>query len=221
MKRKLFFILLPVVIAITATAQVKHTFRFNEQKFLLDGKPFRIISGEMHPARIPHQYWRHRIQMAKAMGCNTIAAYIFWNYHENTPGNFDFSTDNKNISEFLKICKEENLWVILRPGPYVCAEWDLGGNTDVNGDYRGTDLKVHHAENFTNYSVFSFWDTHRALHPLMNMINKKRTGDWINTFLAQYKYGGMLPVWELSGNETFCMIGYHSVPVIVDAYQKG
>jgi predicted alpha-1,2-mannosidase len=93
--------------------------------------------------------------------------------------------------------------------------------TDVNGDYRGTDGAVHKAEGFTNYSVFSLWDTHRALHPLMNMINQKRSGDWINTFLAQYQYGGMLPVWELSGNETFCMIGYHSVPVIVDAYQKG
>ncbi len=93
--------------------------------------------------------------------------------------------------------------------------------TDVNGEYRGTDLKVHRATDFTNYSVFSLWDTHRALHPLMSIINRKRTGDWINTFLVQYKYGGMLPVWELSGNETFCMIGYHSVPVIADAYQKG
>lgn len=93
--------------------------------------------------------------------------------------------------------------------------------TDVNGEYRGTDLKVHQAKDFTNYSVFSLWDTHRALHPLMTIINRKRTTDWINTFLAQYQQGGMLPVWELSGNETFCMIGYHSVPVIVDAYQKG
>jgi predicted alpha-1,2-mannosidase len=93
--------------------------------------------------------------------------------------------------------------------------------TDINGQYRGTDLKIHKADNFTNYSVFSLWDTHRALHPLMTIINRKRTNDWINTFLAQYQYGGMLPVWELSGNETFCMIGYHSVPVIVDAYQKG
>ncbi|HJW16591.1 MAG TPA: GH92 family glycosyl hydrolase [Flavisolibacter sp.] len=93
--------------------------------------------------------------------------------------------------------------------------------TDINGQFRGTDLKIHHADNFTNYSVFSLWDTHRALHPLMTIINRKRTNDWINTFLAQYKAGGMLPVWELSGNETFCMIGYHSVPVIVDAYQKG
>ena len=93
--------------------------------------------------------------------------------------------------------------------------------TDVNGDYRGTDGKVHKAEGFSNYSVFSLWDTYRALHPLMTIINRKRTNDWINTFLAQYKYGGMLPVWELSANETFCMIGYHSVPVITDAFQKG
>jgi len=93
--------------------------------------------------------------------------------------------------------------------------------TDVNGDYRGTDGNVHQAKGFTNYSVFSLWDTYRALHPLMTITNRQRTNDWIKTFLAQYKYGGMLPVWELSANETFCMIGYHSVPVIVDAYQKG
>jgi predicted alpha-1,2-mannosidase len=92
---------------------------------------------------------------------------------------------------------------------------------DVDGSFRSTDGNVHKANGFINHSVFSLWDTYRALHPLMNIINKKRTGDWINTFLAQYKYGGMLPVWELSGNETFCMIGYHSVPVIADAFKKG
>jgi len=92
---------------------------------------------------------------------------------------------------------------------------------DVDGQFRGTDLKVHRSSNTTNYSVFSLWDTYRAYHPLMSIINQKRTSDWISTFLMEYKYGGMLPVWELSGNETFCMIGYHSVPVIVDAYQKG
>ena len=92
---------------------------------------------------------------------------------------------------------------------------------DVDGQYRGTDLKVHKATGFTNYTVFSLWDTYRAYNPLMTIINQTKTADWINTFLQQYKYGGMLPVWELSGNETFCMIGYHSVPVIVDAYQKG
>lgn len=93
--------------------------------------------------------------------------------------------------------------------------------TDINGEYRGTDLKVYKADGFTNYSVFSLWDTHRALHPLHTLLNKQRTNDWINTFLAQYKAGGMLPVWELSGNETYCMIGYHAVPVITDAWKKG
>jgi beta-galactosidase GanA len=102
-------------------------FSISKDQFLMDGKPFQIISGEMHPARIPQEYWRHRIQMAKAMGCNTIAAYVFWNYHESTPGKFDFKTGNKDIAGFLKICKEEGMWVIFRPGPYVCAEWDFGG----------------------------------------------------------------------------------------------
>jgi predicted alpha-1,2-mannosidase len=92
---------------------------------------------------------------------------------------------------------------------------------DVDGKYRGTDDKIHVANGFHNYSVFSLWDTYRAYHPLMSIINKDKTLQWIKSFLQQYKNGGMLPVWELSGNETFCMIGYHSVPVIVDAYKKG
>ena len=81
----------------------------------------------MHPARIPSEYWRHRIRMAKAMGCNTISAYIFWNYHESEEGVYDFTTGNHNIGEFIKIVQEEDMWLILRPGPYVCAEWELGG----------------------------------------------------------------------------------------------
>jgi predicted alpha-1,2-mannosidase len=92
---------------------------------------------------------------------------------------------------------------------------------DVDGKFRGTDLKIHQAKNFTNYTVFSLWDTYRALDPLMTILQPKIMNDWINTFLAQYKYGGMTPTWELSGNETNVMIGHHSVPVIVDAYQKG
>jgi len=105
----------------------KNTFSLSKTEFLLNGKPFQIISGEMHPARIPRIYWRNRIQMAKAMGCNTIAAYVFWNYHESKPGVFDFKTDNHDIGEFIKVCQQEGMWVILRPGPYVCAEWDFGG----------------------------------------------------------------------------------------------
>jgi beta-galactosidase len=107
-------------------AQNTHKFTLSTDNFLLDGKPFQIISGEMHPARIPKIYWRNRIQMAKAMGCNTIAVYLFWNYFEQEPGEFDFS-DNRDFVTFLNICKEEHMWVLLRPGPYVCAEWDFGG----------------------------------------------------------------------------------------------
>ena len=92
---------------------------------------------------------------------------------------------------------------------------------DVDRQYLGTDKKPHTAEGFTPYTIFSLWDTYRAYHPLMTIIDTHRTTDFINTFLSHYKNGGLLPVWELAGNETFCMIGYHSVPVIVDAYMKG
>jgi predicted alpha-1,2-mannosidase len=92
---------------------------------------------------------------------------------------------------------------------------------DVDGKFRGRDLKVHQAEGYDYYTVFSLWDTFRAAHPLYTLTEPKRDNDFIRTFLRQYEDGGMLPVWELSGNETDCMIGYHSVPVIVDAYMKG
>ncbi|MEO6612070.1 MAG: beta-galactosidase family protein [Chitinophagaceae bacterium] len=111
----------------TSFPQSKHIFSLGKAEFLLDSKPIQLISGEMHPARIPREYWRHRIQMAKAMGCNTIAAYVFWNYHESQPGIFDFNSENRDIATFIKICQQENMWVLLRPGPYVCAEWDFGG----------------------------------------------------------------------------------------------
>ena len=92
---------------------------------------------------------------------------------------------------------------------------------DVDGRYRGRDFKIHKAEGFNYYTVFSLWDTFRAYHPLMTIIDRKRTLDFIKTFLAEYEQGGMLPVWELSSNETECMIGYHSVSVIADASVKG
>ncbi|MFM8431928.1 MAG: GH92 family glycosyl hydrolase [Bacteroidota bacterium] len=93
--------------------------------------------------------------------------------------------------------------------------------SDVNGEYRGRDGKIHKAVGYTHYSVFSLWDTFRAWHPLMTLIDRKRTSDYIKTFLAQYKEGGLLPVWELWSNETECMIGYHSIPVITDAWMNG
>lgn len=125
--KKLIVIVSLVIFCLHVSAQQKHIFSLSKNDFLLDGKPLQIISGEMHPARIPHEYWRHRIQMAKAMGCNTIAAYVFWNYQQQPSGSFDFKTGNHNIAEFIKICQEEGMWVLLRPGPYVCAEWDFGG----------------------------------------------------------------------------------------------
>jgi len=125
---KIFTLLiLAFFISTAAFAQAKHNFSLAKNEFLLDGKPFQIISGEMHPARIPREYWRQRIQMAKAMGCNTIAAYIFWNYHEQKEGVFDFKSGNRDIAAFIRICQQEGMWVLLRPGPYVCAEWDFGG----------------------------------------------------------------------------------------------
>ena len=92
---------------------------------------------------------------------------------------------------------------------------------DVDGRYRGRDLEIHTADGFDYYTVFSLWDTYRATHPLFTIIERERTVDFIETMLAQYEQGGMLPVWELSANETGTMIGYHSIPVIADAWVKG
>ncbi len=94
-------------------------------------------------------------------------------------------------------------------------------NMDVDAQYRGRDNQLHKAIGFDYYSVFSLWDTYRAAHPLYTIIDRKRSLDYIKTFLAQYKEGGRLPVWELASCETDCMIGYHSIPVIVDAFEKG
>jgi beta-galactosidase len=127
MKKILLGLLILSAIANLITAQDKHKFEFAGKEFMLDGKPFQIIGGELHPGRIPHEYWRHRIRMVKAMGCNTISVYLFWNYHELSPGQFDFQTENRNIAEFIKIVKEEGMWMLMRPGPYSCGEWDFGG----------------------------------------------------------------------------------------------
>nr|WP_313791512.1 GH92 family glycosyl hydrolase [Lacinutrix neustonica] len=92
---------------------------------------------------------------------------------------------------------------------------------DVDGRYRGMDLKIHETKNFEYYTVFSLWDTYRAAHPLYTIIEQEKTNDFINTFLAKYDEGGIMPIWDLSANYTGCMIGYHAVPVIADAYLKG
>ena len=105
---------------------VRHEFTLGKQAFLLDGRPFQIISGEMHYTRIPREAWRDRMRMARAMGLNTIGTYVFWNVSEPEKGRFDF-TGNNDIASFIRMAQEEGLWVVLRPSPYVCAEWEFGG----------------------------------------------------------------------------------------------
>ncbi len=109
-----------------AQAAAQHAFSAVNGHLVLDGKPFRVISGEMHYPRIPRAYWRDRLRMARAMGLNTITTYVFWNVHEPHPGAYDFAGNN-DVAEFIREAQQEGLYVILRPGPYVCAEWEWGG----------------------------------------------------------------------------------------------
>ncbi len=125
--KKAAFILFSIFISANGFAQKpEHTFALGDSTFLLDGKPLQIISGEMHCFRIPREYWRDRIRKAKAMGLNTIGTYVFWNALEPEPGKYDFGGNN-DIAEFLRVAKEEGMWVVLRPSPYACAEWEFGG----------------------------------------------------------------------------------------------
>ena len=110
----------------TVAPKAPHRFAVEGDHFTLDGKPFQVLSGEMHYARIPREYWHARLKMAKAMGMNTVATYVFWDLHEPKPGVYDFSGQN-DLAAFIRAAQEEGLYVILRAGPYVCAEWDLGG----------------------------------------------------------------------------------------------
>ena len=94
--------------------------------FVRDGKPYQIISGAIHYPRVPREYWRDRLKKARAMGLNTVETYVFWNLHEPAPGVFDFS-GQLDVAAFIRTAQQEGLNVILRPGPYVCAEWEAGG----------------------------------------------------------------------------------------------
>ncbi|MDD4990993.1 MAG: beta-galactosidase [Paludibacter sp.] len=132
--KKLFLFLFLIVNVFVRAQQ----FSAGDNEFLLNGKTFTVKAGELHYARIPKTYWEHRIQMCKAMGMNTICIYLFWNYHEQQEGHFDFSGD-KDVAEFVRLIQKNGMYCILRPGPYVCAEWEMGGlpwwllkKTDLN-----------------------------------------------------------------------------------------
>jgi predicted alpha-1,2-mannosidase len=128
-------------------------------------------------------------------------------------------TWNKELSKIEVQSNDKDKLAVFYTALYHCMIHP-SLNMDVDGQYRGRDNQVHTASNFNYYTVFSLWDTFRALHPLFTIIDHKRTADFINTFFWQYDAAGRLPVWELAGNETDCMIGYHSVSVIADAITK-
>ncbi len=140
---------------------------------------------------------------------------------------FDFDKVKKNADEIwnkelgkIEVKGGENDMRKFYTALYHCftAPYEY---SDIDKRYRGQDGEIHRDEKHKVYTVFSLWDTYRALHPLLNIIDRERTNDFLNTFLLAYEQGGQLPVWELSAYETWCMIGYHSVPVILDASRKG
>jgi beta-galactosidase len=134
-------------------AQGQHAFALGDSAFMLDNKPFQMISGEMHYPRIPKEAWRARMKMAKAMGLNTIGTYVFWNLHEPQKGKFDFSGNN-DVAAFVKIAQQEGLWVILRPSPYVCAEWEFGGYPYWLQNQKGLVVRSKEAQYLKEYKTY-------------------------------------------------------------------
>lgn len=120
------FLLFSLLTLLLSSCTKKGTFEVGDKTFLLNNEPFVVKAAELHYPRIPKEYWEHRIQAAKALGMNTICLYIFWNYHEPEEGLFDFE-GQKDIAAFCRLAQENDMYVIVRPGPYVCAEWEMGG----------------------------------------------------------------------------------------------
>jgi beta-galactosidase len=148
------FLTLFLVWGVTGFCQTsKHTFALGDEAFLLDGKPFQMISGEMHYPRVPREAWRARMKMAKAMGLNTIGTYVFWNLHEPQKGKFDF-TGNNDVAEFVRIAQQEGLWVILRPSPYVCAEWEFGGYPYWLQNEKGLEVRSKEVQYLKEYESY-------------------------------------------------------------------
>ena len=130
---KRFIHLLILAVVLLSTASLAHaaagrpgTFTTGDRTFLLNGQPFVVKAAEVHYPRIPRPYWEHRIKMCKALGMNTLCLYVFWNIHEQREGEFDF-TGNNDVAEFCRLAQKNGMYVIVRPGPYVCAEWEMGG----------------------------------------------------------------------------------------------
>lgn len=128
-RKVLLTIAMAIVMAVLCPAQSvaqQQSFALGDSVFLMNGKPFQVIAGELHYCRIPEAYWKDRLHKAKAMGLNAVGVYCMWNVHEPEEGKWDFS-GGEDVRHFVKLAQEEGLYVILRPGPYVCAEWEFGG----------------------------------------------------------------------------------------------
>ncbi len=124
-KRVIPYIVLSILL-LNVGCSPKGSFEIGDKTFLLNGESFVVKAAELHYPRIPKEYWEHRIQMCKSLGMNTICLYVFWNYHESVEGEYDFE-GQKDLAEFCKIAQKHDMYVIVRPGPYVCAEWEMGG----------------------------------------------------------------------------------------------
>ncbi len=126
MKKTLTLLLLAALPLLGFAQKPKGTFEAGDKTFLLNGQPFVVKAAELHYPRIPRAYWEHRIKMCKALGMNTICLYVFWNIHEQKEGQFDF-TGNNDVAAFCRLAQKNGMYIIVRPGPYVCAEWEMGG----------------------------------------------------------------------------------------------
>lgn len=152
-----------------------HTLSWNSSgNWFMDSTAFQFFGGEIHPARVPSQYWDHRIKMIKALGCNTISIYVMWNFHELSDGTFDFTSADRNIGHFIDLCAQNGMWVLLRPGPYVCAEWDFGGLPPrmlADPQFRDGSGNLQIRGNFPNYmAAVNKWNA-----ALYNNVVKGRT----------------------------------------------
>lgn len=192
----------------------------------MDGAPFQFFGGEIHPARVPPEYWEHRIKMVKALGCNTISLYTMWNFHELSDGSFNFSDPGKDIGHFIDLCAKNNMWVLLRPGPYVCAEWDFGGLPPrmlADPQYRNSAGQLQIRGNFANYmAAVKAWNA-----ALYNKVIRGRTidaGGPIMLVAVENEYTSWSPddpAYPAAIAQQWRNLGYAGKLCICDGYANG
>jgi predicted alpha-1,2-mannosidase len=198
---------------------IYNTYRFNNPR-MSQGKDLKFIARFAHPSSRPI-YVKVAVSAVSAQNAleNLKHAIPHWNFqHIRKQTSHQWEKQLSKITIQGSKQKKENFYTamyhaFINPSLYE----------DANGQYRGEDQNIHQTKDFTNYTIFSLWDTYRALHPLYTLIQRKKDADFINSMLALYDQSTehMLPIWSLQANETWCMIGYHAVPVIADAYMKG